>query len=414
MKQFLNILLISIFLAWPVWSDDSVPTFHNDNQRTGRTDQIGPAQPQLLWAFKAKASFTASPVIGDDGVIYAASTDKNLYAINPDGSQKWAFEAEESIFGTPAIAPDGSILFGDLNGRYYAVNPDGTQKWLYRFLSGSERRIVSAPVVDGSGQSYIGAWNKEIHAIDPDGLYRWKTTLGGFHSCSPVLDQEENIYIVEQGGGSWGGANTLYIHKFAPNSSAKKWTWQQRLDISNNRVISNPAIDAERGHIILAACQEMSGIVYAVRLSDHTTKWQVNLPKGVLSSPAIGHDGTVYVGCLGGAETGEDNSLEKQEFGLLYAFDPEAGDEKWTFQTDGYFIFGSPCVDGNGVIYIGDSDGVLYALNPAGEELWRFAAEANIASAPVIGKNGVLYFTSYDSNLYAVSNPTALYRWREF
>ncbi|MBD3267026.1 PQQ-binding-like beta-propeller repeat protein [bacterium] len=408
MKRFLLIWLMMSMAVAAIGVEEGVPTFHNNNQRTGRTEVNGPRNPQLLWTFSTQASVTASPVIGTDGTVYLASTDGNLYAIDQAGREKWVFTAEESIFGTPAIAPDGSILFGDLEGKYYAVNPDGTRKWLYRFRSGLEKRILASPVVNEDGQSFICGWNKEVHAVDADGLVVWKKSLSGLLTSSPVMDAENHVYFGEKDG------NQLAIHQFSPSSSYPKWTYKDKIFAGGERLIGTPAIDTARDHLVIGVCTNQGGRVNCIRLSNHMTRWRTDLPKGIFSSPALGKDGTVYIGCLGGAHVEGDEALQKREFGMLYALNPDSGEVAWTFQTEGYYIFGSPTVDGEGVIYIGDSDGIVYAVSPEGKELWRFPTQGTIASAPVLDASGKLYVTSYDSHLYAISNPTAVYDWRTF
>lgn len=411
-RKWFVLTILALGIPALCWADDSIPTFHYNNQRTGRTDNIGPQKPQLLWTFKTKGTINGSVVIDGKGTLYVASTDAKLYAVNPDGSQKWVYGSEEAIFGSPAIAPDGSILIGDLSGKYYAVNPDGKEKWLYRVNKGLEKRIICSPVVDASGQSYIGSWNGEFHAVKADGTYRWVATLKDMLSSSPVLDKDNNVYIAEKT--SSRRTYLLAVYRMDPSSAAPVWTYQKTLDSDVERQISIPAIDNERSQLIVATCKTGSGGIFAVNLADGKQKWENTLPKGVVSSPAIAQDGTIYVGCLGGAKTGEDESLEKKEFALLYALSPADGKEKWTFQTKGYFILGSPSIDGKGVIYIGDSDGILYAISPEGKELWRYDTQSPIASSPVVAKDGTLYVTTSSGKLLAISNPTAVLDWRTF
>ncbi|MDB4805232.1 immunoglobulin domain-containing protein, partial [bacterium] len=61
---------------------------------------------------------------------------------------------------------------------------------------------------------------------------------------------------------------------------------------------------------------------------------------GVYSSPAIGSDGTIYVG-----------SLEVPD--NLYAINPD-GSKKWAFATD-YGVFSSPAIGSDGTIYVGSA-----------------------------------------------------------
>ena len=61
-----------------------------------------------IWSFKT-GGWVTSPAIESDGTIYVGSQDNNLYAINPDGSQKWAFKTGNGVHGSPTIGSDGTI-----------------------------------------------------------------------------------------------------------------------------------------------------------------------------------------------------------------------------------------------------------------------------------------------------------------
>ena len=80
-----------------------------------------------------RRSCSSSPAVGADGTIYVGSDDGNLYAVNPDGSQKWKwFETSfpYSVRSSPAVGADGTIYVGS-DVVLYAVNLDGSQKWKF-------------------------------------------------------------------------------------------------------------------------------------------------------------------------------------------------------------------------------------------------------------------------------------------
>lgn len=381
--------LISLFitlLAAILLGQDTSPTFHHDQQRTGRTTNLGPTEPALRWTFKALASLDASPITAPDGTIYLASTDSRLYALNPTGVLKWAFTASESIFSTPALGPDGTVYLADLAGWYYAVNSAGNLRWS-RALSGGgfERRAIAAPAVAPSGQSYIGTWNDHFYSFGSNGDLLWEIALEGEGqiTAASALDTSGNVYLATLDPSDKNNIAVIKLDQFAK----VLWRFRDSLGVDRNRIISSPAIDSERGRLYVGASRSDDGCLYAINLSDGRQAFRTDFPKGVVSSPAIGSDGTIYVGCMDGK---------------LYALDPANGSKHWSFVSGAYFVIGSPLVDGTGRIYVGDSDGVIHALSPSGGELWRFATQSNIASAPVIAGDRTLYVTSYDSTLYAV------------
>ena len=109
----------------------------------------------------------------------------------------------------------------------------------------------------------------------------------------------------------------------------------------------------------------------------------------VTSSPAIGPDGTVYVG---------------SHDGMLYAFDGMNGSVKWTFQTNDDIRFNSPTLSADATVYIGSYDGALYALDSNDGSLrWQFSTGGVISgSSAAIGWDGTVYFGSHDKSLYAL------------
>ena len=47
----------------------------------------------------------STPAIADDGTIYVGSEDTNLYAVNPDGTQKWEYPLGDENKYSPGINP---------------------------------------------------------------------------------------------------------------------------------------------------------------------------------------------------------------------------------------------------------------------------------------------------------------------
>jgi outer membrane protein assembly factor BamB len=81
----------------------------------------------------------------------------------------------------------------------------------------------------------------------------------------------------------------------------------------------------------------------------------------------------------------------------------------WKFKTGGRVI-SSPLVVGD-VVYVGSTDGSLYALNRAdGSQRWKFDSKGPIASSPAFHA-GMVYVLSSDGLLYAVEAETGKSRW---
>jgi outer membrane protein assembly factor BamB len=83
---------------------------------------------------------------------------------------------------------------------------------------------------------------------------------------------------------------------------------------------------------------------------------------------------------------------------------------KWKFHTEGQVI-SSPAVS-SGVVFIGSTDGNLYAVaSDYGNLKWKFEAKSRIASSPAVAA-GLVYFGAYDGTFYAVDAGTGQMKWK--
>ena len=65
-------------------------------------------------------------------------------------------------------------------------------------------------------------------------------------------------------------------------------------------------------------------------------------------------------------------------------------------------VVSSPAVGADGTVHVGSSDGYLYAITPAGKVRWQFKTAGQVNSSPAIGADGTVYVASDDGYVYAV------------
>jgi outer membrane protein assembly factor BamB len=95
--------------------------------------------------------------------------------------------------------------------------------------------------------------------------------------------------------------------------------------------------------------------------------------------------------------------------GVYASPSPTLATPAWKFKTRGRVI-SSPLVVGN-TVYVGSTDGGLYAVNRAdGTQRWRFATKGPVNSSPAF-HNGLVYIGSVDGNIYAVSADSGTLKW---
>ena len=94
----------------------------------------------------------------------------------------------------------------------------------------------------------------------------------------------------------------------------------------------------------------------------------------------------------------------------LYAVSAGNGSLIWKFPKEGQpgigTLAGSPIVHGD-TVYVGSFDSNLYAINMSGELKWKFTAEGRVWDGPAEA-NGVLYQGDLNGNVYAIDPNTGL------
>ena len=74
----------------------------------------------------------------------------------------------------------------------------------------------------------------------------------------------------------------------------------------------------------------------------------------------------------------------------------------WEFKT-GSYVASSPAIGSDGTVYVGSYDNKLYALSgKTGVKLWEFVTGGPVCSSPAIGSDGTVYVGSFDKKLYAI------------
>jgi len=124
-------------------------------------------------------------------------------------------------------------------------------------------------------------------------------------------------------------------------------------------------------------------------------KWKYTLG-GSLSPLAIGSDDTIYLGSTDGD---------------LYAINTD-GTPKWNYLTDSYISLSSPAISLDGTICVGAFYGKLYVINPDGILEWSYQTCETINDLfPVaIGYDGAIYVVAQGHKLYAI-NPDGTLKW---
>ena len=125
--------------------------------------------------------------------------------------------------------------------------------------------------------------------------------------------------------------------------------------------------------------------------------WRFDAAGSVSAAPTVVDD-VVYVG---------------DEDGVLYALDRETGEKRWSFETDGD-ITAAPTAFGDRLV-VGNTDGHLYGLViDSGTVEWTYEAGIKVTSAPTVVEGTVYAGTSGwdDTRVVALNAASGTEQWR--
>jgi len=242
------------------------------------------------------------PAIAADGTIYIGTNDKDMVALNPDGTKKWSVKAGYPVYGGPVIGPDGTIYFESNPGSLYALSPTGTVKWIY----GNSLQDNGYMGVDALGNIYLANGD----AVSPSGHYLWSARGS---ENTPVIGSDGSVYrsggttltaYDSQGNIRWtfpgavnegmptaiGPDGTIYacgpqsFYAINPNGTVK-WTYAG--------AIAYPLMGADG--TIYGSWQDGQVLNYIALTSTGKLKWSIPFVGNEGRSPSLAGDGTIYI-----------------------------------------------------------------------------------------------------------------------
>ncbi len=235
----------------------------------------------LKWKYSVggRSSIFSSPAIDNDGMIYFSYGGDYppvgyIVSLYPNGTKKWSYKTNHVVYSSPAISEDGTIYCGSHDTYLYALSPNnGTLKWKYK----TGDWIRTSPCIGDDGTIYVVSLDRNLHAVNPDGSIKWKTSVGA--GTSPTIGQDGTIYA---------GYKTLY----AINPYDGSIIWQ--IDVDGTMRGGTPCNSID-GTIYVGISEGEEIIAFN---SNGNEKWRKSIGD-CESAPAIGEDGTVYIGSRG-------------------------------------------------------------------------------------------------------------------
>lgn len=369
-------------------------------------------------------------------------------AVVSPGGHYWREDTNDPILAT-IVARGRNLFIGNLSGNFYVYEANGR---LHRTLRPDAGRRISTPAtveLVGATASSESARRDVVLFGDTDGLLHaadagdgvefpgWVAATGGAISTAPLVVGD--LALV----GSLDG----YVHAFDLASATGDLVW--RFPAEGSGIDPSKPIDA---------MALLDGVVYVARedgslygldpatgmLATNDTRPLCAVQTGVLQGTPAGHpvavDGYVFVSA--GPFIWRFSATDCREpdtIALIVGGEPStapavdiAGEA--LYQPIGFFLLrydipdqnipgrnhtcqypleggrvriaSTPSIakreDGTSIVYFGDDDGVLHAIDgDTCEELWNWPTGGAIVSSPALG-NRVVFVTSTDGTITAI------------
>jgi outer membrane protein assembly factor BamB len=360
----------------------------------GNVYAVDAASGRQLWKHATRGPVAASPAVEGD-TVYVGSYDGHFYALNArTGALRWKFatggerrfEAKGlhgwqpasqtffdpfDVFLSSPVVVGGAVYFGSGDGNLYALDTaSGALKW--KFRTGD---VVHSSPAYAEGVLYFGSWDSWFYAVDArTGAERWRFHAGEDAALHNQVGFQSSAAVVN--GVVYVGCRDSNLYALDAATGKERW----RFNNAGSWVITSPAV--ARGKVVFATSDSSLFHVLDAGTGEPLAKLQAKAY--MFASPAIA-SGVVYQGVLNG--TLEARDLASGE--LLWGFQtPTSRDNAaWALTADRRFntpmlyrsaagdasiagtvrqfgvgaFFSSPLVAG-GAIYVGSTDGNLYAL----------------------------------------------------
>jgi len=376
----------------------SSAVFHNGVLFFGSDDgnlyAVDSTTGRQKWKYVTEGPVPATPAVSG-GLVYFGSYDGRFYALEAStGKLRWKFrtggerrfegkglhgmqpasqtfpDPYDVYLSSPVVAA-GLVYFGSGDGNVYALDADsGAQRW--KFHTGD---VVHASPAYANGKLYFGSWDSFFYAVDAaTGAEKWRFHGGedpivhnqvGFQSSPTVVN-----------GTVYTGCRDSNVYALDAETGQEKW----RVYNEGSWVITSPVVVNDR---LLYATSD-SSLFHAVEAATGKPVFHQQAKAYMFSSPTVAGN-TVYLGVLNGTLDARDLTTGD----LLWTFQTDASrkNRNWVLTADGKFnapmafptnwneagtlgaleqfgsgsIFATPLVV-DGVVYVGSTDGYLYAL----------------------------------------------------
>jgi len=404
---------------WRFWTNseiESSPAFFGGTIFFGTNDNriyALESSGRIKWYSNTSGAVVSSPAVAN-GTVYVGSNDTNVYAFDATtGAKKWDSPTGGAVTSSPAVAYD-MVFVGSNDNRTYAFNATtGEQVWNYT----TRGAVSSSPAVSNDGKVFVGSCDDSVYGLNAFTgikIREWKTNgpvcsspaiangtifvgsddnstyVFGTPNMPPVANM--SIYPVSPvicNTVTFDGSNS-----FDPDGNINKFSW----DFGDGSAIAigNWQNASRVTHVYTRAGNYQVKLTVTDNGHPSLTNWTSQSITVLEAWPMFRHDST-HAGNSTSLAPVTNQTLWNQTIG------PDASSDS--------LMYPSPAVI-DGVVYIGSTNGTVYALNAAdGTLIWNSTPGGHIHSSPAV-VDGMVFIGSDDLNVYALNATNGNFVWK--
>lgn len=346
---------------------------------------------RMAWRFRPASSMR--PVVAlrncvavDPKGRLIAALGPDLYALTPGDSGcevDWKFTTGEHIPGSPVIGQDGAVFAHSSDGFLHLIDANGVP-------ARPPTRVGPAlgwatPLVDESHRAWICAATGGLVRVDATG----QTAARPFFRHPSRFDSTGAL----RGNVLYVGSEDQFLHAIDLQGERGRDRWDPAAKIGLTGWYINSAIAlTEESQIVavsrddqLYSFDENGGLV-----------WSVPLNGRAIGSPVIAQNGLIAIGLTTRSDTSDLLS------GRLVGVHAKTGQLAWKIEFDAP-IESTPVVGDGGEIYVGDNLGKVHAVSSQGQRVWSENVGSAVRSAGTIPGAGQVVFGLDDGSLIALN-----------
>lgn len=367
-------------------------TSGGNNARQGQAASLFSSSPQLSLKVNASAGITASPVFTASGDCLLADMAGQVQFLTSEGKPKWQWTLTSGIQATPVIQDDDSHAFvACFNGIVYALDlKNGESVWQIEIPSQFDARILSDLLyLPQNDLLLLSSWGYQYSAIDTKKVsvkYTWEAGSNLYAGATATHD--ETVYLLRA---KWArekshqAVELLQIDPKTGKAAIIDTVPPEKKSVNFMKIASTPILSADESILYFAVNIDDYCHLMAYARKEQKILWQKTIKRHLLTTPALCPNGSLAITDMNGA---------------VQFIEPSKGETIHTYNSDTYYILSSPICDNEGIVFFGDIEGKIHAVQPDGKGTVVYETGRCIQGRPAFDPDGRLVVPSMDRTVY--------------